>query len=516
MGIAMNFNAHPQPIPINTTHHHTKPNALYSRFRTLASSRSIALAAVCAIAIIARLTLFSIGPAHDTTRAFYGDSTRYVELANNLITHNTFGIDQEDAGVIHIPLAKLRTHRGEIERPGPNGLRPEILRTPGYPFFIATLLKTNLPLNTVLITQCLISTGSVLLVYLLGFALVRSHRTALIAALLIALNPADILVANGLLSETLFTAVMLLGLWLAVAFAQQNPIIAATSGFTLGLAVLIRPIAVFLGPAIGIWMIATNRQLKTLIPALAITISSLMPAAAWAMRNNSVGFGYRISSIPFISNFFYTGAYVRITGRNQDTRNHWPPTVSELLGELETNIQPNEDVFAAMNRLTLQIIIDNPLIYAKVIANSMIKLMTDHSMNDLYRTLGWEYQPTGLRDKLLNGQWAIDDNLKRTDFAIALCWTAFNAALTIATFAGLIYLATTRQWTSLLLIGGVIIYFLITVQALGLERLRVPIIGLQAICIASIAAPRQKQPKPSIKKSATFQHQHLIPNSLAT
>jgi len=466
-------------------------NTFAHRVKALATAKPVAIAVVCTVAITLRLALFLAGPANDPKRAFYGDSSRYIELADNLRTYGSFAIAGENAGVVHIPLAKLRADRGETEPLDPHGLKPEILRTPGYPAFIAALYKANLPFNALLIIQCIISTLTITLVYLLGKRLFASHRTALVAATLVALNPINILVANGVLSETLFTATMFLGLWLAVAFGQRNTFAAGGSGLILGLSVLVRPVTVMLGPAIALWMLATDRRLKTILPALAITACSLLPAAGWAARNESVGFGYRLSSIPYISNLFYTGAYMHIARNGLDTRSDWPATVTTLFDELETSTQPGEDVFAAMNRLTFEKITANPALYTQVFASSMIKLMTDHSVTDLYRTLGWEYQPTGLRDRLMRGDWSLSNTNNAGGLIIALGWTAINALFAAATFAGLIYLAATHQWKPLLLLGGVMLYFLLTTQALGLERLRVPIVGLQAICVATLVTPRR-------------------------
>jgi len=471
---------------------HTTPPTTVQAIRSWLGTKPVAILTICVISLSLRMAVFLTGPAHHLEYAFYGDSPRYVELAQNLLAFGTFGIAQETTGLIHIPLAQLRDDRGESEPRDVHGLRPEIVRTPGYPVFISAVLQSGLSLKWILVLQCLISTACVFLVYLIGKSLFGSRRVALIAAGIVAVHPVDLVSANAMMTETLFTFMMLAGLWVSVTFGRRSARGSGWGGLILGLSVLVRPVTLMLGPAVAMWMIATNPNRRTVWAAVVLTAASLIPAAGWVGRNTAVGFGPRISSIPYLSNFFYTGAYMHIHREGLDTYNDWPPTVGILFNELNARIQPNENVFDAMNRLTMEKIIASPLLYGKVIGHSMIKFMTDHSVNDLYKTLGWEYTPTGLRDQLLQGNWSLR-GVNLAALGIAVGWMGWNLLLAISTLAGVIYLAITKQWTPLLLLGGVMVYFLITTQSLGLERFRVPVLGIQALLIASVFAVKNRR-----------------------
>lgn len=444
---------------------------------------------VCAVALTLRLGLYAAGPASDIRRAFYGDSPRYIELAQNLLTYHTLGIAEENSGVVHIPLAQLRTQRGEIEPRYADGLRPEVLRTPGYPAWIAGILGWGLSLHGVLAAQCFLSVLGVAMVYLIAQRLTGSSPLALTAAAIVAVHPADILSANSLLTETVFTTTTLAGLWLVLKNQPGHTTGIMAGGLMLGLSVLVRPITALLGPALAAWAWVTDRGARTAWIAVVLAACSLLPTIGWAARNAHAGLGYRISSVPYINNYFYTAAYMDITRAGKDTRDDWPATVGNLFETLKTRIRPGEDVFAAMNRLTLDKIATEPTVYAKVILNSVVKLMTDHSASDLYKTLGWAYQPTGLRDRLLSGNWSLHDGTDWPALLIATSWMGWNAVLTLLMLAGLARLTVQRQWPTLLLLGGGWVYFALATQATGLERFRVPILGLQAVCAAAALFP---------------------------
>ncbi len=445
---------------------------------------------VCVIALGLRLGMFLAGPAHDVELTYYGDSPRYLELANNLLSYGVFGKAEEASGVAHIPLAQLRSDLGQIEQRDAHGLRPEIFRTPGYPAFIAGARQVGLGVWGVLVLQCVLSTAGVVLVYLIGERLLGSHWAGLAAAAVVALHPADWLSANSVLSETLFTTVMLLGLYLSVSLRGRGAWAGGGVGLVVGLSVLVRPITILLGPAIGLWMVATDRRWRTVGIAAVLSACSLLPAGLWMGRNASVGFGPRISSVPSFNSLFYTSAYMHIKSNGLDTRDDWPATVGLLFNELIGEIQPGEDVFKAMNRLTLDKIAAAPALYAQVIGASVVKLMTDHSVGDFYRTLGRVYKPSGLRDKLLGGRWGDIDQGALASVGVAAAWVGWNVLLATLMVFGLIGLAVRRQWSPLLLLGGIVLYFLITTQATGLERFRLPILGVQALAIASLVAFR--------------------------
>jgi len=455
--------------------------------------RTIAIVLAIMVAAVAlRIALVMNGPAVAIERAMEPDSPRYIELANNLNASNVFAREAERTGVVHVPLAELRRERGELEEPNAVGLRPEIFRTPGYPLLISVVLLAGQTLDKLLLLQCVLSVFTVLMVFLIGRQLYQSNTPAILAAIGVALHPADIVSSASLLSETAFAFMMILGLWLSV-LGRRNPSWGVIGGLAIGAATLVRPISILLGLAIALWMITTQRDRKALIAAACIFVSSLIAPAAWMARNASVGYGWHISSVPTVNGYFYTANYIEINKRGGDYAKDWSPVAGEQFETLRKEIKDDETTFDAMKRLTVQTIKAEPMIYGKLMARSSVKLMTDHSAGALMTRLGREYQPTGLKDKLLKGDFSLQGVNDRPAFFVAAGWTIWNLLLAGLTVIGAGVMVYKRQWSALLLLGGIIVYFMLATQVNGLERFRVPIIGIQLLIIGALFAPRASE-----------------------
>jgi Dolichyl-phosphate-mannose-protein mannosyltransferase len=446
-------------------------------------------------AIVLRVMLFAVGPFGDSSRAMYPDSYRYVELGETMVSQGAFGRSGPETGVVHEPLHQLRADLDQLEPTFDNGLRPEIMRTPGYPALLGATAWLGLGINGLLLLQCLFSAASVALVYGVGRALLKRPGPALFAAAIVALHPAAIAAPTAVLTETSFTLLILLGLW-SVADRETRGIGSTTfGGLMIGLSVLVRPVSIMLGPAIALWMVVTDFRIKTFVLATLMTALSLAPGAAWMARNQSVGFGYRLSSIPYINTYFYGNAYMRLTEQGGDWKQDWPATVDTLMGELrvEQELNPDAELFDTMKTLGVGAIQENPALYGRVIKESVTKFFTDHSMGGLYQQLGLTYKPTGLRDKLMNGglSWAnLSETLMNPTGWFALVWVGFNGLLLVGMILGAVMLLVRGHWSALLLLGGVMFYFTFATQTTGLERFRLPVLGIQTLLVASLFAPR--------------------------
>lgn len=441
------------------------------------------MAGLILLAVVLRLGLLIAGPATDHARALYPDSNRYIHLGENLARTGTFGLaDEQVTGLVHVPLAEFRAERGEREPLNAHGLRPEIVRTPGYPLMIAGLRRVGGPWVAVLLVQCILGALNVWLVYLIGRRVLASPVGAVMAAGIIAVHPACIVFANAFLSETLFVTFMLGGIWLSLRSLDRGAPSAASGGLLLGLSVLVRPIGIVIGPAIGLWMAITQRQTR---PAIVLIFCSLAPAAGWMGRNHHHGSGMRLSSIANLNAWFYTAAHMDIADGGGDLYHDWPEAVAVQHARLRQRIGDRESTFAAMKRLAVARIKADPAMYAALLARSAGKMMTDHSAPKLYHALGAAYEPTGARAHLLAGRWDRIDRSQAGQLAVAGAWSAFNALLVLLMLVGLVRLLIARRWATLALLAGLLAYFVFATQTNGLERFHLPIIGLQAITVAA-------------------------------
>ena len=158
--------------------------------------------------------------------------------------------------------------------------------SPAYPFFVSLFIRFGGGhwFTELLVFQCLLGTLTVVV----SAALARrifGHAAALGVALVIAFWPHLVVISAWVLTETLFGALLITGLWMSVRLAERGGKIAAVgTGFVWGLAALTNPVATLM-PALLAVPIARLRGLR--LAALMVLAGSLLPAA-WAVRNHSL------------------------------------------------------------------------------------------------------------------------------------------------------------------------------------------------------------------------------------
>ncbi len=165
---------------------------------------------------------------------------------------------------------------------------PDALRSPGYPAFLWAIWDERLSfmLWRTRFVQGVLDVGTVLLVFLLGCRALP-FGWALAAGLLTALSPHLISATTYLLTETLFTFLMVLGLWLTV-LAAERAWLAPLAGAALGAAALTRPTLqylILLVPPLLLWYAGWRRGWRT---AAALVLGFAVVFAPWIVRNIAV------------------------------------------------------------------------------------------------------------------------------------------------------------------------------------------------------------------------------------
>lgn len=125
-----------------------------------------------------------------------------------------------------------------------NQFEPELRRPPGYAFFVAgTILLLGEELRALAFVQHLLGVATALLTYVLG-RLTFGRPAGLLAGLLVALNGALVLSGQSIMTETLFTF-LLVGTLLLLLLAGRSGHWgwALLAGLGLGAAALTRPVA---------------------------------------------------------------------------------------------------------------------------------------------------------------------------------------------------------------------------------------------------------------------------------
>lgn len=224
--------------------------------------------------------------------------------------------------------------RGEPYEVASWGIPHRALRAPGYPVFLAACRSVFGPsLLAARLVQAVLGAGTVALVYLLARATlpIRDDTVALTAAALAALEPYTVGQSVLLLSEAVFTPLLIAALLgLAVLWGggtERKPWIAVGTGLALGAAILTRPSCALLVPAlIGAWLIFKRRTAWR--SALLVLLAATAIQAPWWVRNTVV-FGRFLPTAAWFGASLYDGVRPEADGSSDldaflNTPEVWP------------------------------------------------------------------------------------------------------------------------------------------------------------------------------------------------
>jgi hypothetical protein len=288
------------------------------------------LGAIALVALVARLVPLARGESVWTQP----DTAKYVALANG-----------------------LRAGCGFAQWTGRCG-SPELERTPGYPLFLAA--AGNLP--TAIVIQALLGAAICLLVGLYGWWR-WGIAVGAIASLVLALDVPTILMGNSLVSETLFTAFLVMAILLLLVgtsgkFSErETSAIFFVSGCLVAAATLVRPIGEMLFLVIPPWLyFACGYGVRrTVWLSTLFLCTPAMVLLGWSYRNYRTNGLWLMSSQAAIQLYDYraAGVVAALSGRSQaDVLNEF----SDRTGGWEPE-HPKE-----MERAAIRIMISHPII----------------------------------------------------------------------------------------------------------------------------------------------------------
>jgi len=173
----------------------------------------------------------------------------------------------------------------------PLGSRPNAIGMPGYTLFVSACYSAfgtgPHGVLAVWLIQAALAVATVWLVYLIGERL-GGPRVGLAGALIAALYPPLVFTVTHLMTETLYTAVLTLFVYLSlVALERPGPWIFLGLGSLAGLGALIRPAGVLI---VGVPLLAVILAKKvslrgTLTLGLAALLGLVLLLAPWWVRN---------------------------------------------------------------------------------------------------------------------------------------------------------------------------------------------------------------------------------------
>jgi 4-amino-4-deoxy-L-arabinose transferase-like glycosyltransferase len=217
---------------------------------------------------------------------------------------------------------------------GPIAAHSNAFMMPGYPLMLAGIYRIvglgPTRLMWVRLAQVVLSTLTVLLIYLIAARLTESRKAGLLAGALAAIYPPFIL-ANGLiLSEVLNTAVFVLAIWLVfVAAERRSWWWFALVGIAMGLAVLVRPVSAPLIVAVPVYLAFKKGYdwRRIAWSSALVALGFVLVLTPWWIRNYTVYHKF-VPLTTISANPLLVSTYPSIPLTRREQAQMWPPAVA--------------------------------------------------------------------------------------------------------------------------------------------------------------------------------------------
>ncbi len=311
------------------------------------------------LACVIRLIAAGLWSDIDATHV---DPSEYIALGQNIRLHGTFSF-----GSPHPWGAD-----GRLNSPGP--FVPTAARAPLYPLVIAGLWwREEPPVLEIRVLQVLLGGLIALLVYCMTLP-VFGRQCALLAGLAMALAPESVHMTAHVMSETLFTFLLTLGLWL---WGQR---LGWLAGILLGAATLTR--AVLLPFVIMLALMAVVHKFNRALH-MKIVLGAMLVILPWTIRNAVTQHALVPVAVQgWGSNLLFGTIDVPYGSGNPWTLYTTDGTVREILRTTHSESEAENQ----MVRVALQKISRNPLRWLWLRTKQYPRLFTD-SATYLYRFL---------------------------------------------------------------------------------------------------------------------------------
>ena len=383
---------------------------------------------IAAIALATNFLYF----AYASSDYFFPDSFTYLEPARNLF--HGLGFTTGD-GVI------------------------ETIRTPGYPLLLAAF---GLHVVPVIVFQHLLNAALAVAVYVFAVRRIGSRFVAMTAALLFAADTPSLHYANKILTETLFTAALLV-VFVLIADARRLPL----AGLLTGILVLIRPVAIVYF-AVAVLCLAL-RRVRVRAIVLYVTLALILPIG-WQLRNLHHTGVFTISSIGGINMLEYRAAGALAIEDDGDFNADLADEEKGLVADADAEIRAKVHVEAE----------DLPdAVRSKYYGEIAWRVLRQHPRAAAMLTL------RGLLVNLFDSRWEGMESISRVPATIVkLALDAFTAI--VFAFAAIGGAALWRRDRNLALLLGLTIGYYLMISAGGESeaRFRVPVVPQSMILAA--------------------------------
>ena len=313
-----------------------------------------------------------------------------------------------------------------------------------------------------------------------------AHHVGTWAALFAALDPMLVVYSGVLLSETLFTAVFVVHLYVLLSVLddpRSGMVRPAGAGLLAAAATFVRPISYFWPFVAAAFLAAAGRRQHRSRVCLAFLVAALLPCVAWQVRN-AVQTGYTGFSATSAYNLYYlnaAGTLARIEGVPFDE-------VRTRLNARVRNLDTQAERAGYMRREGLRIVLTNPVTSLGVHLQGAARVLLDPGATRWRKLYGG--QSLGLVAQTFDlGMWSTFMRLWRDHHPTLAILTLVLAPILLAQLAGAV-LGVFRCWSqrtaAVLVLLGVVAYFLaVSGGPLAQSRFRHPIMPVVCVLMAA-------------------------------
>ncbi len=444
-----------------------------------------------------------------------GDSIDYHVLGENLFHYHRFGFFTRERGILPevkdgvLLLPPLSSGEEHLFLPDP-------YRTPGYPWFLALIYGLEGGPYAAVVVQSLLSLATLWLTVLLATRLLGESDLGWRVALFGAVEPLNLIHSHQLMSDSLFTLLILaavcLFLQLLLAPEQRRPLVRAVfGGLFLGGAILTRPVGTYFFALLLLWWLACwwgphrppvdsrlTLEMEAPSPALPIRTSplrwapllafaavALLTVTPWLVRNYLTFHRVFLSTSADHNLLITIGAQIETARRAPKNATAYWQVRRELEQELTDQMTreglevDNEAARAAYFRQwSLKAIKDHPSIALRFYLKGVVtQFFSD--VPSFFELMGFTREKRsgwgaliqkGLRPALaqyFGPHWPIW-------VAAAMPLIIFDMTVYLLALWGIVALWRSRSWFILLFMVSIIGYFLLTSAVAGLPRYRLP------------------------------------------
>lgn len=354
----------------------------------------------------------------------------------------------------------------------------DVFRTPGYPVFLAIGLQAGHVDLVSIALQAVLGATTIALVYCLAFR-IGGPQVGPIAAWCFALEPLSALYACKLLSETVFTFLLVLCLERFTAYrADRSLVPLMQSAFVLVVAAYVRPVAYYL-PIVMTGLLfcvppwrsspVRTRAMRCLA-FLLFCVAFLVP---WQVRNHRQADYSQFSAVPAVNLYFWHAPAVLSRVHDEDFR-----ALQKSLGlgnrEVYFQLHPEQRDWTPGRRYrfiqkeAVETLGESPVTFGMVYAKGIVETLTDPGTSAFTGLL--------LRDSL-SPNWRRAGVILFHGGCIAV-W----GALALLAMVGLGVCAVRRaDWTWVVLLVVACYFIVLSGGPVGYHRLRLPMMPTVAV-----------------------------------